>query len=165
MDTEIKLDIKNLKTLLQNIEKNVSVKVGVLSAKDSRSDGESNSKLAHLHEFGGISVIDSRDGPKIIHVPERSIMRLAIPAFLPNKVKEYKSDSDNFDILGDMSEFIGLQTLEVIKDNFKQEGSAESWEILATETIKRREERGNFDDTILDDTGQLKDSFGYEVVK
>jgi len=39
------------------------------------------------------------------------------------------------------------------------------WAVIAPLTIERREARGNFDITPLDDTGQLKNSFGYEVVK
>ena len=55
--------------------------------------------------------------------------------------------------------------VEVIQENFQEAGMPKKWAGIAPLTIERREARGNFDITPLDDTGQLKNSFGYEVVK
>jgi len=166
MDTEIKLDIKNLKTLLQNIEKNVSVKVGVLSAKDSRTDGESNSKLAHLHEFGGTTEgYNSKGEETTYEVPARSIVTVALPLELPKKAQSYTPTKESLDPLGDMSEFLGMQSVEIIHNNFAVSGIGRKWDPISYMTSMMRINKGNYSNKPLIDTGQLENSFGYEVIK
>ena len=167
MEAEITFDTTGLRELFKNLYKRTSVNVGVTKDKNDRDDGfQTNSQIAEVHEFGGfINGMDDEGNDVQIEIPERPIMRLAIPAFLPAKLKTYQGDIGSFTPLDPLTEFVGIKAVEVIQENFQEAGMPKKWAGIAPLTIERREARGNFDITPLDDTGQLKNSFGYEVIK
>ena len=167
MDAEIKLDLKNIEEVIKFISKKTYVAVGVTEENNLRDDtSQTNSEIAMLHEFGGNIVDYSDEGePVIIELPERPIMRYALPKYLPKQIKKFKSTQGSLDPVSDLGEFIGEEAVGVVQDNFAQQGMPMKWQPISNYTIEKRIEKGNNSTKVLDDTGQLKSAFGYEVVR
>ena len=138
------------------IESNPRIKIGVLS-NGAREDSDFGAvELAAVHEFGS-----QRRG-----IPQRSFLRQT----MVNRKDDFKAEieSNRETIMkriasgqGDaVLEKIGITWQRYVLETFSAEGPG--WASLSPKTIARRIKKSN---KILQDTGEMKKSITYAVVK
>lgn len=136
------------------------VKIGVVDSKDNRhpvyptDKGDTNSTIARKHEFG-------------IGVPERSILRKPMMTVMSKRLNNVPRDILNNNLsngIDSLLEAIGQEGVDLVDDNFKQQGIPTGWRPLSDGTLENRKRHNRSSTKILIDSGQLESSFGYEVV-
>lgn len=139
--------LKNLTKALGDVPK---AKVGVLQAKNSRQDGETNASIGIRHEFG-------------IGVPKRSFLRAPLIANLAGDLQAQRIDQAAVDeavksgTLEELVRKIGLVGEQTVRNAFMTEGDGK-WPAHAPGYT-------NNTGMILSDTTQLRDSISSEVIK
>lgn len=157
MQSTVTLNTDKLQVLansLKGIAKSY-VKLGVRSDRNSRypvyddeDSGSTNSEIARKHEFG--------EGK----IPQRSILLKPITLLMGSRLSKV-----NIDEIGTVLDTIGQIGLKLVDDNFEAQGIAENWPKLSESTLMHRYENDRINNRILQDSYQLQESFGYEVVK
>lgn len=151
-----KFDFTLLKKLIKIFtEKAPYCKVGILGKHFSRADGKlTNAEIGAVHEFGTDKV------------PQRSFLRYPIDEFMGEEIKKLdKIKKIGPDMLEKLTYKIGAISKSIVQEGFTNNGFG-TWEptnkwahnVLMGADIKTA---GN----ILVDTGQLRDSIDFEVVK
>jgi phage gpG-like protein len=152
----MKFDDSNLKRLARELQNNKYVKVGVLSKDQARSiqgsDTQSNADIGALHEFGSIG----------LKIPKRSFLNMPINENSNRIVKavsaSIKANIMNTDINQHAMEAAGVAAEGIVQQAFETGGFGK-WAPLSPITIQNK---GS--ETILVDTGQLRQSISSEVV-
>jgi len=177
METTVQFNIEKLEYLQRELARTASayVKVGVASGKDTRNrvyppDCETilktNTKIARDHEFGNPAAI----GPcgESIPIPERSILRMPMKLAMGDelsKVNKYTYEkiirNDGVDGILDK---VGSVAVNLVDKNFEKQGYPEGWRPISYKTLLHRRKHDRDSKKLLDDSGQLRSSFDYEVV-
>lgn len=156
--------IKDFGKSLKSFSKSY-VKLGVMNERNQRvavyPDEDiplTNVEIARQHEFG------TGSGGIV-----RSILRKPMNTELGNRLQNVSDNTWRKNLnengLSGLLEVMGQTGLKLINDTFKEQGIPSAWQYLSNKTLKHREENGRFSTRILQDSYQLQDSFGYEVVK
>jgi hypothetical protein len=145
--------VNKLKDLIKSLEKNFTVKVGILGDKSSRSDGMSNAEIGMKHEFGEDNM------------PQRSFLRMPISTEFKNKLEGSQKFFQNKELekqiieeksLKPVFEKLGIVAETVIKEAFATGGFGK-WK---AHSPGYKNNTGQ----ILVDSTQLRDSITSEVV-
>lgn len=151
MAMTLKIVDKGMDSFLKEImelEKNPSVKIGVMQEEASRSDELDNVSLMSIHEFG------SSDGK----IPQRSIIREGTDSNVDNafalEVKEYDKTIRGKSTINKMVQKTGV----FMEGEFKRRFNKKYLTPNAPETIRKKKS-----DTPLIDTGQLRQSIKSKV--
>lgn len=147
------LNTKNLDNLMKALKENLSrARVGILGAKTTRKEpGETNAGIGALHEFGTSKL------------PVRSFLRVPIADNLQKKMEA--SGAFDKDVLKEVVQqatmIPWLKKIAVLAEGIVAEafqtGGFGKWTAWRTPGYK------NYNNRILDDTGQLKDSITSDV--
>lgn len=119
---------------------------------------------AKIHEFGTNHVMEFEDEGikyKVKGVPARSFIRMPLSLFLPSALQEIDSlidEHDNNINAQKIGEALGEVGVEVIKEAFASQGFGQ-WPSHKSEAYKEHN-----DNPVLDKTGKLKNSIGYEII-
>lgn len=152
MPSNVKLDDKKLKDLIKGFKNVPKARVGVMSSKNTRSEGELNNvKLGAIHEFG------------LGNQPVRSFLRMPITTqlkpyleqrgtFNKEALQRVVSEKD----LSAWMEKVGAVALETVLEAFATNGF-EQW--------KRSNMQNKKVHQTLVETGKLRESIDYEVIK
>jgi hypothetical protein len=177
MESTVQFNIEKLEHLQSEIAKAAKsfVKVGVASGKNTRNrvyppDSETilktNSQIAREHEFGN----PFATGPNgsSINIPERSILRMPMKMELKNemsktKTSTYETEFMFYGLEGILDE-IGQTAIGLVETNFEKEGYPQGWVPISPKTLFHRKKHGRTGQRLLDDSGQLRSSFDYEVI-
>ena len=137
---------------------NMAVRVGV-------TDAEQVPK-AMIHEMGTYHPITFEEGDKkytVKGVPARSFIRMPLALFLPKAIEEVKileddvgNDKINYEAIANA---LGEASVEVIQEAFDTQGFG-NW--LPHQSKEYAE---NNDNPVLDKTGALRNSIGYEIIE
>ena len=119
---------------------------------------------AMLHEFGSYRPITFEEDGKqytVKGVPARSFLRMPLTLFLPKATKEIRiieSDNErlNYEAIANA---LGEASVEVIHEAFESQGFGNWLPHQSKEYAKDN------DNPVLDKTGKLKNSIGYEVIE
>ena len=158
IDIDFKLDDEEIKKAINELGKQISVKVGILGSDGSKQVKNDDNELGKItmatlgaiHEFGS---------PKV-NIPSRSFIRMPLETKFKeelSKNKGFKQALSELDITK-LNNEAGLTATVVINDAFASGGFGE-WAPLKPMTIMRK---GS--DKILIDTGDLRRSISYEVM-
>ena len=161
---DYKLDDKQLKNAIEELSAKVSIKVGILGADGSKPIENDKKKLGTLtmatlgaiHEFGS----------EKINIPSRSFLQMPIETRFKDELGKnvgFKTALKELNVTK-LNDEAGLTATVVINDAFDSGGFGE-WAPLKEETIRRKTKNGKRGDAILIDTGDLRRSITYEVVK
>jgi len=131
-------------------------KVGILGGHSGRNDGDlSNADVALIHEFG---VPDN-------NIPERSILRVPLMDQMPGRVANMTIDKTDTIDLDAIIYKVGAIGKAVVQEGFTNNGYGK-WP--PSQKVVRNLAKGawkQFAGDTLVDTGQLRDSIDFEVVK
>jgi hypothetical protein len=152
-DVKIKLNFKGLNDFKKNLNKNIEVRVGILSGKDdTRNDKNSNATIGLNHEFPAYS-----ENPRL---PQRSWLRM--PLFDKLNVNKIKDSGIQKDIL-ENKPMLFFKKLGILCENIIQEGFETGgfgkWKPLSEYTIAKKKS-----DQILINTAQLRKSVHSKVI-
>ena len=131
------------------------VRVGITDA--------SQVEKAKLHEFGSNSPIKFEDNGKtykIKGVPARSFIRTPLSLFLPEAIESVKmlnSQDVQFDP-EEVANILGQTSVEVINEAFETQGFGQ-WLPHQNEEYAK-----DNDNPVLDKTGKMRNSIGYEII-
>lgn len=147
------LNTKNLDNILKAFKTNMSrARVGILGAKTTRKDpGSTNAGIGAIHEFGSSKM------------PMRSFLRVPISENLQKRMESSGAlDKDVLNEVVKTASFIPwLKKVAVLAEGIVAEafesGGFGKWPAWRTKGYK------NYNNRILDDTGQLKDSITSDV--
>ena len=157
IDIKFKLDDEEIKKAINELGKQISVKVGILGSdgsKQAKNDDNELGKitmatLGAIHEFGSTKA----------NIPARSFIQMPLERKFKQELsrnKGFKQALKELDITK-LNNEAGLTATVVINDAFASGGFGE-WTPLKPETIRRKGSDG-----ILIDTGDLRRSISYEV--
>ena len=169
--TEIIFSLKNFEKMTKQMQSDLQkhyAKVGVLAAKNARTeddDNVDNAYLAAIHEYGVVSQ----------NLPARSFFRLTqekrgeeMAAFIASNESGIMAQvmaGRTIDVL----KKLGAKWVSYINECFETEGFG-TWAPLSESTIEERRSRTpkakrkkGFNPKILQDTGQLERSITFEV--
>lgn len=164
IDINFKLDDEEIKKAINELGKEISVKVGILGSdgsKQVRNDDNELGKitmatLGAIHEFGSTKV----------NIPSRSFLQMPIETRFKDELGKnvgFKTALKELNVTK-LNDEAGESAVAVITDAFASGGFGE-WAPLKEETIRRKTKNGKRGDAILIDTGDLRRSITYEVVK
>jgi len=177
METTVQFNIKKLEHLQRELARTAKayVKVGVASGKNSRNrvyppDCEvtlkNNSQIAREHEFGNPNAIGP--GNSRINIPQRSILLMPMKMALGKELAEVKTSTYEDDIMSygleGLLEEVGFTALGLVETNFEKEGYPQGWVPISPKTLFHRKKHGRSGERLLNDSGQLRSSFDYEVI-
>lgn len=146
---KVKLDISNLKKIINSLSDNKKIRIGILGNKDSRDKG-SNATIGLKQEFGSFSE----------KIPARSFIRRPLQDNLGKELSPlFKNIMPSLEKLGiePVMKKIGIKAEEIIQNAFNTGGFGK-WAPLSERTIKKK---GH--DKKLIDTVQLRRSITSEV--
>ena len=147
----IEFDARGLTALLKAFKNPGSVRVGVLGDKNDRTKGETNAKIGARHEYGDSTM------------PKRSFLRAPISANL----QSYLDKAGVFEasaivhVLREASLKVWLAKIGTVAENIVQDAFDRQGPGWAKWKGNYRSKTG----MILQDTTQLRDSIGSEVVE
>ena len=145
---ELKFDLTNLKNLAKQLQIKREVQVGIF--EDSiRKDGIPNAQIGFDHEFGNA----------LEYLPMRSWLRKPILERGQQLAEAVNASLEQDLSLPNAYKALAKEAEHIVEGAFASGGYGE-WEPLSDETV---DNKGN--DTILIETGQLKDSVKAKVVK
>lgn len=158
IDINFKLDDEEIKKAINELGKQISVKVGILGSDGSKQVKDDDNELGKItmatlgaiHEFGS---------PKV-NIPARSFIRMPLETKFKEELsrnKGFKQALSELDITK-LNNEVGLTATVVINDAFESGGFGQ-WAPLKPMTIMMK---GS--DKILIDTGDLRRSISYEVM-
>ena len=158
IDIDFKLDDKEIKQAIDELGKQISVKVGILGSDGSNQVKNDDNELGKItmatlgaiHEFGSTKA----------NIPARSFIRMPLETKFKEELsrnKWFKQALSELDITK-LNNEVGLTATVVINDAFESGGFGD-WAPLKPETIRRKGSDG-----ILIDTGDLRRSISYEVM-
>lgn len=153
------VDASRVNHYLDNVIKEFSSKVLRVGVTDP-----SQVEKAKLHEFGSRQKIEfEEEGKKynIKGVPTRSFIRMPLKLFLPSLIEQNSESIKRFrspKAVENLMSMVGDSCIEVIHEAFDTQGFGQ-WIEHQSESYKK-----DNDNPVLDRTGQLKNSIGYEIV-
>ncbi len=133
----VKSDFKNLDAFVKGVSGGHIVKVGIMGAKNNRSDGSglTNSDIGFIHEFGRPKTGKSPT------IPMRSFLRMPILAKSPRILKETAEQSALKNLakgnIRGLLRTLGIACERVILDAFDSKGFG-TWAANAPSTIRRK---------------------------
>jgi len=153
MEVRVVADLKKLNKVVAALVRvnQLAVKVGILSAKNSRSGAGSNASIGAVHEFGSYSK----------NIPQRSFIKMPLQKKSGELIKQIQEIGAEL-VAGDITPVlkkIGAAAEAVIGEAFASGGFG-TWDPIAPTTEKRK---GS--DAILIETSQLQRSITSAVVK
>ena len=145
-------DFSKLDTILKTLKENqYSVRVGILSGKDVRTDGLSNATIGAKHEFGDSSL------------PQRSFLRMPLSEKMPKELERVGifNEKDINDVIKDSSlrnfaQKIGVIAVRTVLIAFDSGGFGK-WRPSNMDFKKTKQ--------TLVETHQLRDSITFDVKK
>ena len=151
---EVKGDFRKLNQVIQALTEGnkMAVKVGILSKKNARNDGESNASIGAIHEFGSFSK----------KIPKRSFIKMPLMRKSNEIVKEIQRLVEESLVTGDLVPLlkkVGVVAEGAIGEAFATKGFG-TWAPIAPATERRK---GS--DAVLIETSQLQRSITSAVVK
>lgn len=172
VSVDYKLEDDTIKKMLKEVLDEVCVKIGILGENGTKkADSEdpdnelTTATLGAIQEFGTFSK-SSDDGEEKTIIPARSFLRMPIEKKLTEELLKstgFRSAVQELDV-AKINDEIGMAALAVIDDAFDSGGFGE-WAPLADATVKKKTKNGKKGDAILIDTGNLRRSITYEVIK
>ena len=161
---DYKLDDKQIKNAIKELSTKISIKVGILGGNGSNPVKGDDDKLGNItmatlgaiHEFGS----------EKINIPSRSFLQMPIETRFKDELGKnvgFKTALKELNVTK-LNDEAGVTATVVIDDAFASGGFG-SWVPLKEETIRRKTKNGKRGDAILIDTGDLRRSITYEVVK
>ena len=174
--------LKALNTLMKDLDKKVSIRVGIIGSQAYETHPHSDLTMAHLgaiHEFGATIQVTEKMRAYLHHIgvhlkpettaitiPARSFLR---DTFFNSQAKERLMDVghlaerelDNPEFFMDVCNAIGAKALEMVQDSFRAGGYPTPWQPISEVTKKNRIADPN--NPPLQDTGDLMDSITVEV--
>lgn len=145
------INTDGLEKLKKALENQCTIKIGILSGKNSRSDGKSNATIGAVHEYG------TRE------IPQRSFLRMHLNEKLNTELtkaklttKETLKEVIKSGSMLEWSKLVGVAAYKVIMEAFATEGFGKwpKW---------KNPDYSNNANMILVDTQQLRDSITFEV--
>ena len=157
INVDFKLDDEEIKKAINELGKQISIKVGILGSNGSKQAKNDDNELGKItmatlgaiHEFGSVKA----------NIPARSFIRMPLETKYKEELsrnKGFKQALKELDI-AKLNNEAGLTATVVINDAFASGGFGE-WTPLKPETIRKKGSDG-----ILIDTGDLRRSISYEV--
>jgi len=145
---ELKFDLTNLKNLAKQLQVKKEVQVGIF--EDSiRADGVPNAEIGFKHEFGSPQE----------HLPMRSWLRKPIYERGQQLADAVSASLEQDLSLPNAYKVLAKEAEHIVEGAFASGGYGE-WKPLSDRTVAKK---GN--DTILIETGQLKNAVKAKVVK
>ena len=153
---DTKYDLKKLDKLVNDLNSDYYIKVGIIGDKTNRNSNDStNAEIGFIHEFGSVTK----------KIPARSFLRM--PLF--TKSQDIIKDAGNWmRIAIKQDKFTKIKTLKQIGkicENYIREafssGGFGKWAPLSQKTIDNK--RGANKNKILVDTMQLRDAITSEI--
>jgi hypothetical protein len=142
MGAELKFDISKLKTLKKELDKNITVEMGIFRENDSRPDGKSNVQIGMDHEYGNPTE----------NLPMRSWLKMPIIMKAENLFQvALTSFKDTFNLVKTAQE-VGKEAEHIVKGGFESGGYGK-WQGLSNYTIAHKD-----NSKILVDKGFLKNA-------
>jgi len=177
MQTTVQFDIEKLEHLKRELAGSAKsyVKVGVATGLNSRNRVyppnsetvlKTNTEIAFDHEFGN----PAAKGPygNFIDIPERSILRMPMKMAMGAELAKVKTSTYEKDIvlggLKGLLEEVGETAVSLVDKNFQKQGYPTGWKPISSITLAHRRKYKRMGRKLLDDSGQLRSSFDYEVV-
>jgi len=177
MQTTVQFDIEKLEHLKRELARSAKsyIKVGVATGNNSRNRVyppnsetvlKTNTEIAFDHEFGNPAAKGPYGG--FIEIPQRSIllmpMQMAMGAELAKvKPSTYEQDIMFHGLEGVLDE-IGSTAVSLVDKNFQKQGYPVGWKAISPITLAHRRKHKRMGRKLLNDSGQLRSSFDYEVV-
>lgn len=188
-DNKNKAVIKKLDDLMKDLNRNISIKVGIIGDKAYAKHPDTdltNAQLGAIHEFGAYITPTAKmrgyfwhkwgihKSNKQIHIPTRSFLRASLltkegKKAINKAIKEELSDDREFNkyvgeadksLLTDVANLVGLAAYNRVVEAFETEGFGE-WQ-KTTDWSKQNRKYNKANPTLVDE-GTLKDSVWFEV--
>lgn len=153
------VDASEVNHYLDSVIKKFSTKALRVGITDA-----SQIEKAKLHEFGSRQKIEfEEEGKKynVKGVPTRSFIRMPLKLFLPPLIEQNSEAIKRFrgrKAVENIMSMVGDSCVEVIHEAFNTQGFGQ-WIDHQSESYKE-----DNDNPVLDKTGKLKNSIGYEIV-
>lgn len=168
--TSVKFDNSGFKIIKEALSDKYKVRVGVLGSKATESHGDkiTNAFIAHIHEYGSISM----------NIPKRSFLRVPLELKIWDWVKANKDGYYEMMKINKLRKWyakLGLAAEAIVKEAFSTKGYG-TWKDNAPITIsggwmrnpvsgKLFKVKGKGGDGLpLNDTAQLKNSISNKVL-
>lgn len=154
--SEVSGDFSKLEKLIENLEKDYYVDIGILGASGSTEGGLTVAGVGAVHEFGTDKAGRSRDTV----IPERSFIRMPLETGQEDIEKQIDPKLQELIEKGDIKgifKLIGIAGESRIQEAFETGGFG-SWE-----DIKESTKKSKGSDAILIDQGPLKQSITSKV--
>jgi len=145
---ELKFDFTNLKNLVKQLQVKKEVQVGIFE-NSVRKDGVPNAEIGFKHEFGS----------PLEHLPMRSWLRKPIFERGQQLAEAVNASLEQDLNLPNAYKVLAKEAEHIVEGAFASGGYGE-WKPLSDATVAKK---GN--DTILIETGQLKNAVKAKVVK
>jgi hypothetical protein len=145
---ELKFDLTNLKNFAKQLQIKREVQVGIFE-DSNRNDGKSNAEIGYKHEFGS----------PLEHLPMRSWLRKPIYERGQQLAEAVNASLEQDLSLPNAYKALAKEAEHIVEGAFASGGYGE-WKLLSDMTVANK---GN--DTILIETGQLKNAVKAKVVK
>jgi hypothetical protein len=145
---ELKFDLTKLKNFAKQLQIKKEVQVGIFE-NSNRSDGKSNAEIGFKHEFGS----------SLEHLPMRSWLKKPIYGRGQQLAEAISASLEQDLSLPNAYKALAKEAEHIVKGAFASGGYGE-WKPLSDMTVANK---GN--DTILIETGQLKNAVKAKVVK
>lgn len=153
MERKITYDLTKLHQMVDGMQSNLIVKVGIFGNKTGRKDkGKTNAEIGAQHEYGSFSK----------GIPMRSFLRMPVSQMSDGIINETSKGIAQFIVKGNWRAILinlGIACERVIHKAFSSRGFG-SWKPNAPSTIRRKKS-----DSPLIDTRQLERSIASKVDK